>query len=208
LNTPVWISCINAGSGVACTSRQPLIDTAFRRNYGEILVIDNSNVEGRIELQDGNHTFTNNWDGVTAGKTLLTQNDSIAFVQGILYYSFGNYKIVPRRNTDFGGVTQVGVKNNNEIVTSYSLLQNYPNPFNPVTNIKFTVPVNGFVKVVVYNMLGKVETTLLDRFINAGAYTANWNASNFASGVYFYRIIAKGSDGSSFVDTKRMVLIK
>ena len=207
-NTPVWISCINAGSGVACTSRQPLIDTAFRRNYGEILVMDNSNVEGRIELQDGNHTFTNNWDGVTAGKTLLTQNDSISFVQGILYYSFGNYKIVPRRNTDFGGVTQVGVKNNHEIVTSYSLLQNYPNPFNPVTNIKFSIPVNGNVKVIIYNVLGKEEIILLDRQIPSGSYTASWNASGFSSGVYFYRIIANGNDGSNFVDTKRMVLIK
>jgi hypothetical protein len=207
-NTSFWISCINAGTYSSCTSHQPLIDTSFRRNYGEILVRDNSNIDARIELQDGGHTYTNNWDGVITGKTLLTQNDSISFAQGILYYSFGNYKIVPRKNTDFGTVTPVGVKNNNEIVTSYSLSQNYPNPFNPVTNIKFALPVNGTVKVIIYNILGKEEVTLLDRIVSAGSYTASWNAKNFASGVYFYRIIVNGNDGSSFIETKRMVLIK
>ena len=88
LNTPVWITCINASRGVSCTTRDPLIDTTFRRNFGEFLVIDNSNNEARIMLPGANLTYTNNWDGVTSGKTLLTKNDSISFVQGILYYAY------------------------------------------------------------------------------------------------------------------------
>ncbi|MFA7361476.1 MAG: T9SS type A sorting domain-containing protein [Candidatus Kapaibacterium sp.] len=207
-NTPFWITCINAGSGISCTSRQTLIDTAFRRNFGEILVRDNSNIDSRIELQDGGHTFTNNWDGVTAGKTLLTQNDSILFTQGILYYSFGNYKMVPRRNTDFGTVIPVGIINNNEIVKSYSLSQNYPNPFNPVTKIRFTLPVNSNVRITVYNVLGKEVAKLVDRSMPVGSFTVDWTANNFASGVYFYKVVAEGNDGSRFVNTKRMILIK
>jgi len=207
-NAPVGITCVNAGSGIACTSRETLIDTAFRRNFGEVLVRDNSNIEGRIELQDGNHTFTNNWDGVTAGKTLLTQNDSITFVQGILYYSFGNYKIVPRRNSDFGSVIPIGIRHDEEIVKSYSLAQNYPNPFNPVTNIKFSVPAMSFVKLNVYDMLGREIAQLVNNRLTQGSYIVDWNASAYASGVYFYRLSAEGTDGSKFTDTKRMILVK
>ncbi len=207
-NVPFWITCVNAGTYSSCTSRQPLQDTAFRRNYGEVLVIDNSNIEARIELQDGGHTFTNNWDGVTAGKTLLTQNDSITFAQGIWYYSFGNYKLVPRKNEDFGTVIPVGIINNNEVVGSYSISQNYPNPFNPSTKIRFTVPVSSSVKLIVYNVLGKEVARLVDRSMPTGSYTVDWNAVNFASGVYFYRVVAEGNDGSRFINTKRMILIK
>ena len=208
LDSPVWITCINASSGITCTSREPLPDTAFRRNYGEILVRDYSLIDARIELQDGNHTFTNNWDGNTVGKTLLTQNDSITFIQGILYYSYGNYKLVPRRNFDFGTVIPVGIYNNYEIVKSFNLYQNYPNPFNPVTNIKFTIPQNSYVVMKIYDILGREIQTLVNRQMEAGSYTVQFNAMSLSSGVYFYRVEAVTSQGQRFQDIKRMMLIK
>lgn len=206
-NIPVKITCANAGTAISCTSFQNLPDTAFRRNYGEIWVRDFSNVDARIELQDGNHTFTNNWDGITAGKTLLTQNDSISFIQGILYYSFGNYKMVPRRNSDFGTVTPVGIKNNFENVVKYELFQNYPNPFNPVTQIKFSITNQSKVSIYIYDILGRQVVNLVNRELPSGSYTIDWNASNYSSGIYFYKIIAESSD-YKFMDTKRMLLIK
>ena len=202
------IVCINAGIGLACTTNDPLIDSTFRRNFGEILVNDASHVPARIELQDGGHTFTNNWDGVTAGKTLLTKNDLISYVQGILFFSFSNYKLVPRKNADFGTVTPVGITNNNTVLPQYSLFQNYPNPFNPVTQIKFNIPVSGTTVLKIYDMLGKEVTTLVSQFMTAGSYNVDFDGSNFSSGVYFYRIEASGVNGSKFVDTKRMVLVK
>jgi len=112
LNTPVIMNCINAADGIACTSNDPLRDTIFRRNFGEILVSDNSSINARIELQDGNHTYTNNWDGLNnppqPGYTLLKKNNIISYLEGVLYYSNGNYKLTPRLNPDFGDITLGG----------------------------------------------------------------------------------------------------
>jgi hypothetical protein len=207
LNTPVWITCVNASRGVSCTTRDPLIDTTFRRNFGEFLVIDNSNVEARIMLPGANHTFTNNWDGVTAGKTLLTKNDSISFIQGPLYYAYSNYKICPRNNSDFGTVTPVGVKPISSEVKSFKLNQNFPNPFNPVTRISFSLPMYSKVTVKVYDLLGRQVKELVNENMNAGSFMIDFNGSDLASGVYFVRLTADSRD-MRFADTKKMLLIK
>lgn len=208
LNTPVWITCINASRGTACTTRDPLIDTTFRRNFGEFLVIDNSNVEARIVLAGANTTFTNNWDGRTAGKTLLTKNDSISFIQGILYYAYSNYKISPRNNADFGTVIPVGITPISSAVSSFKLNQNFPNPFNPTTRISFSLPMYSKVTVKVYDLLGKEVRQLVNENMNAGSFVIDFNGSDLPSGVYFVRLTADGSKGMRFADTKKMLLIK
>jgi len=208
LNTPVKITCVNASRGTACTTIDPLIDTTFRRNFGEFLVMDNSNVDARVMLPGGNHTFTNNWDGVTSGKTLLTKNDSISYVQGILYYAFSNYKICPRTNADFGTVTPVGVTPISSEVKSFKLNQNYPNPFNPTTRISFSLPISSMVTVKVYDLLGREVRQLVNENMNPGSFMIDFNGSELASGIYFVRMTATGREGMRFADTKRMVLIK
>jgi hypothetical protein len=208
LNTPVWITCINASRGTACTTIDPLIDTTFRRNFGEFLVIDNSYTEARVMLPGANHTFTNNWDGVTSGKTLLTKYDSISYMQGILYYAYSNYKICPRNNSDFGTVIPVGVKPISSEVKSFKLNQNYPNPFNPVTRISFSLSMYSKVTVKVYDLLGREVRQLVNENMNAGSFIIDFNGADLASGVYFVRMTADGRDGTSFADTKKMLLIK
>lgn len=208
LNTPVWITCIQANRGVACFSHEPYRDSTFRRNFGEFTVIDNSNFEARIQLPGARHTFTNNWDGVTAGKTLLTQNDSISFIQGILYYAFSNYKICPRTNADFGTLTPVGIKKIDGVVNTFKLNQNYPNPFNPVTRISFSLPMYSKVSVKVYDVMGRLIQTLANENMNAGSFLIDFNGSELASGVYFVRMSAIGRDGTNFADTKKMLLVK
>ncbi len=211
-NNPISISCINAGTGLACTTSQPLQDTTFRRNFGEILVRDASGVDARIELEDGNHTFTNNWDGTQnppqPGYTLLTKNDVISYTEGILYFSFSNYKLTPRKNPDFGTVTVVGISNYATTVSNYELMQNYPNPFNPTTVINFSIPTSGNVSLKVYDMLGREVKTLVNSFVNSGSYSVDFNGSNLASGIYFYKLETQGVSGQKFVSTKRMVLVK
>lgn len=207
-DTPVTINCINAGLGLLCTSGEPLPDTTFRRNYGEILVHDNSFVPARIELQDGNHTFTNNWDGVTAGKTLLTKNDIISFLQGVFYYSFGSYKMMPRVNTDFGTVTPINIKNTGTEVNSYKLSQNYPNPFNPVTKISFAIPKSAYVTLKVFDIIGREVRILVNQTLTGGEYIYDFNGSELASGIYFYRLYAAGTDGSNYTEVRKMVLMK
>jgi len=90
-----------------------------------------------------------------------------------------------------------------EVPAKFNLGQNYPNPFNPVTSIKFDVPAAGNVKLSVFDMLGRETAVLVNGEVNAGVYKAEWNASQFASGVYFYRL-----EGSGFTKTMKMVLVK
>lgn len=92
---------------------------------------------------------------------------------------------------------------NSQVPAVYELEQNYPNPFNPTTNIKFAVPKDGNVSLKIYDAVGRLVGTYLDGFIKAGYYNAEVEASNFASGVYFYTLYAK-----DFVQTKKMILVK
>jgi hypothetical protein len=85
----------------------------------------------------------------------------------------------------------------------YYLSQNYPNPFNPITQIEYELPINGITTLVVYDILGDKIATLVNEEKAAGYYSVAFNASNLASGVYFYTLNSK-----SFSRTKKMIVIK
>ena len=87
--------------------------------------------------------------------------------------------------------------------TEFGLHQNYPNPFNPSTKITFALPKASRVTLTIVDALGRVQAVLLDGERPAGTYTAEWNAANLPSGIYFYRLQA-----GEFVETKKMVLMK
>ena len=94
---------------------------------------------------------------------------------------------------------------------AYKLYQNYPNPFNPTTTIQFDLPEKSTVTLTVYNILGQEVTRLFDHAsLNAGQQITRFNASNYASGVYFYRIIATSaiSAGKEYTKVEKMMLIK
>jgi Secretion system C-terminal sorting domain len=87
--------------------------------------------------------------------------------------------------------------------TAYVLEQNFPNPFNPSTKINFSVPVEGFVTLDVYNSIGQKVATLVNETKTAGTYAVDFNASNLTSGIYFYKI-----SSGNFTETKKMILLK
>jgi len=91
---------------------------------------------------------------------------------------------------------------------NFELLQNYPNPFNPTTVIEFTLPTDGHVLLKVYDVLGRHIATLVDGQKDAGVYRVTFNGSQFASGVYFYRLTAVGTDGTTFVSVRKLTLLK
>jgi hypothetical protein len=97
-----------------------------------------------------------------------------------------------------------------EIPVYYSLFQNYPNPFNPSTNIKFQIPKSGFVKLTVFDVLGKEIGTLVKEQLSPGTYQADFDATNLPSGVYYYSLEFRqaGSMTGEFSQTRKMVLIK
>lgn len=98
----------------------------------------------------------------------------------------------------------VGVKKiSTEISSSYSLFQNYPNPFNPSTIIKFQIKDLRYTTLKVYNILGKEITTLVNEKQVPGVYEVDWNASEYPSGVYYYRLVV-----GDLSEVKKMLLIK
>jgi hypothetical protein len=89
------------------------------------------------------------------------------------------------------------------VPSRFTLDQNYPNPFNPGTTIKYTIAQTGRVSLRVFNVLGKELATLADGIRTAGQHEVKFDATNFPSGLYFYRLEAGGQ-----TETRRMELLK
>ena len=117
------------------------------------------------------------------------------------------YSTSAKFNTGYGitGVSQQIA----EIPRDYSLMQNYPNPFNPTTNISYELPKASYVKLVIYDVLGRTVANLVNGVQGANRYQIEWNPSNLSSGVYFYRIEARSQDNSTnFTAVKKMLFMK
>jgi photosystem II stability/assembly factor-like uncharacterized protein len=107
-------------------------------------------------------------------------------------------------HTDNGGGVAVDVgKEPGPAPKEFLLDQNYPNPFNATTVISYKLKVKSFITVTVMDLLGRKVESLANEEKPAGSYLVRWNATNFPSGVYFYRLIAEG-----FSETKKLSLIK
>jgi hypothetical protein len=99
--------------------------------------------------------------------------------------------------------TPVGVVNNQNTPTEFSLKQNYPNPFNPSTVIDYSIPLDEFVNITVYDVLGREAAVLINKYVKSGKYSVTFDASSLSSGIYFYKITS-----GSFTETKKMILQK
>ncbi|MBE2226294.1 MAG: T9SS type A sorting domain-containing protein, partial [Ignavibacteria bacterium] len=128
--------------------------------------------------------------------------------------SSGNGKIFPFWYDDKTGTMQayvaavtpdpVGISiYSNEIPAEFELKQNYPNPFNPNTTISFGLAGGSNVKLEVFDMSGRSAGVLVNGELKAGSYKFDFNASDLASGIYFYKLTA-----GNFVSTKKMILVK
>ncbi|NOS84701.1 MAG: T9SS type A sorting domain-containing protein [Ignavibacteria bacterium] len=109
----------------------------------------------------------------------------------------------------FGSSTSSKGNEPKNIPLVFRISQNYPNPFNPVTKINYDLPKDSKVNIVIYDILGREVKRLVNNELKtAGSYIVDFNAMNYASGVYFYRIEAEEPNGNKFVDSKKMVLLK
>jgi len=111
------------------------------------------------------------------------------------------------QNLNYDGSGLTGIQNAGGVVPQqYSLAQNYPNPFNPSTKIRFSIPAgiaNTPVKLTVYDILGSEVATLVNSNLNPGNYEINWDAANYSSGVYFYKLTS-----GEYSKTNKMTLVK
>jgi hypothetical protein len=140
--------------------------------------------------------------GYVAGFGTTSEPKSYSFVDPKLETGTYTYKL---KQIDFDGTFTYSDEVNVEVEIPlvYSLEQNYPNPFNPITNIKYSIQKDGFVKLAVYNLLGEEVTVLVNNEQKAGRYEVAFDASRFASGVYMYRL-----ESNNFISIKKMILIK
>jgi plastocyanin len=102
-------------------------------------------------------------------------------------------------NANPNGIKQLG----SSVPQSYNLMQNFPNPFNPSTNIRIDIPKASQVTVKIYDVRGNLVQTLINSELQAGSYSIDWNASEYSSGIYFYRLNA-----GDYSAVKKMVLMK
>jgi|GEM_PF-1971912 len=111
-------------------------------------------------------------------------------------YKYNSYRVQLGLPTDVHSLTSA-------VPVSYQLYQNYPNPFNPSTVLEYELPVGGYVKVLVFNVLGAHVATLVDGFENAGVHRVIFNAKGLPSGVYLYTLRT-----NSYWKTRKMLLLK
>ena len=140
--------------------------------------------------------------GFIPGHGTSTETHSYSFVDQSLTAGSYSYRL---KQVDLDGTYEYSKVISVEVITpiEFELSQNYPNPFNPFTTIKFSLPEGSQVSLKIYNSLGQEIKTLVDRFMEAGVHTANFNAVGINSGMYFYRL-----DAGEFTQVRKMTLIK
>ncbi|HEY6906778.1 MAG TPA: T9SS type A sorting domain-containing protein, partial [Ignavibacteriaceae bacterium] len=172
---------------------------------------------GNVVLNWSTATETNNRGFEVQRKTANSQFQKVGFVAGsgttseIRNYSYSDDNLTSGDYTyrlkqiDLDGTSKYSneVEVQVSVPAEFALEQNYPNPFNPSTVIKYSIPADQQVKLNVYNLLGENVMTLVNRVEKAGQHEVNFNASNLASGVYFYKLEA-GTNTS----IKKMILMK
>lgn len=136
-----------------------------------------------------------------------TQSHAYSYLDKNIFAGKYSYRL---KQVDFDGKFEYSNAIEVEIIAPsiFSLEQNYPNPFNPSTKINFSVAVDSKVDIRVFNALGQEVISIFNGVISAGNHELIFDASNLNSGMYVYRMDAKGIDGSNFSSLKKMLLVK
>ena len=160
----------------------------------------NSNGDVFLSKDDRNiflsHDRGNSWTQINEGIPGTTYVYSLTSSQGRIFAGTSNSGAYY-----FDDLT--GIFPNTLTADEFRLEQNYPNPFNPVTLLEFGISNSGFVSLKVYDILGNEVKTLVNEFKQPGTYEVEFAGSNLSSGIYFYKL-----EAGSFVETKRMLLVK
>jgi len=201
-------------SNVNFTISQPIpveltMFTAERLDAGVLLswetATETNNSGFEVERSRDSESFAS--IGFVSGKGTTTQKSNYNFIDTDI--EIGNY-YYRLKQVDFDGTSKYYnvVMIDAGLPRDFSVMQNYPNPFNPVTSIKFQLPVDSKVKIEIFNSLGERISELLNNQLSAGFHEVSFDASNQASGIFYYVVTATGTDGRDFRSVKKMVLMK
>ncbi|NOS85592.1 MAG: T9SS type A sorting domain-containing protein [Ignavibacteria bacterium] len=139
-----------------------------------------------------------NW--VTEQTPVSTDLNSIYFTTNETGWTCGDGGVILK--TTNGGITAVQ-QTGTAIPGRFLLSQNFPNPFNPVTSINFDIPKSSFTKLIVFDQIGREVAVLVNEQLAPGSYKYDWNAVDYPSGIYFYKL-----QSGEFIETKKMILLK
>lgn len=139
-----------------------------------------------------------NWSSQLS-PTTQTLNSIYMTINSNTGWIVGNQGIILKTVNGGVGVKQISLS----VPSEYKLFQNYPNPFNPTTKIKFSITKSEFVKLKIFDSLGKEIAQLVNEELNLGTYETNFNASELPSGIYYYKLETK-----DFNETKKLTLLK
>ncbi|HEX2788356.1 MAG TPA: choice-of-anchor J domain-containing protein [Ignavibacteria bacterium] len=173
-------------------------------NWSTAEEINNSGFDIERKTSDGQWTKA----GFVTGSGTTHETKSYSFTDRGLNTGKYNYRL---KQIDYNGNFEyynLSSEINVGIPNKFDLSQNYPNPFNPVTKINYDLPLDGKIMLKIYDITGREVAQLVNEIQTAGYYTVSFNASSFASGVYFYRLFANGNNGQQYQMTKKMMLIK
>lgn len=150
--------------------------------------------DGVYTSKDYGHNWTQVNDGLTCTQILSLVIDSAGYV-------YAGTKGGSIFKTTYSSISSA--ERSEDFQTTFNLLQNYPNPFNNTTVIKYSIPVEGLVKLKIYNILGQEVKTLVNEAKQTGNYEVTFNSENLTSGVYLYKLTS-----GEFKETKKMILLK
>jgi subtilisin family serine protease len=173
-------------------------------NWATTYEQNNSGFDVERKLSSGNEwTKVANLAGAGNSNAQINYSYTDNFVSSGKY----NYRL---KQTDFNGNYKYYELSSEVIVgipSQFNLSQNYPNPFNPSTKINYDLPFDSKVSIKIFDMTGREISSIVNQVQPAGYYLVNFNASNLASGIYFYSINAEGGS-KTFVKSMKMVLVK
>lgn len=213
----IFINGTYSGTGTICTGALPVSFSSFTSSVNKRDVtlmwvteweLNNSgfDIERREIIKPGE---TSAWQKIAFIQGHGTSNVSNGYLYKNEKLKAGNYQY-RLKQIDFNGNFEYFSLESDVLINppgNFEMSQNYPNPSNPRSKINFEIPVNGKVTIKVYDITGREVITLLDENREADYYTVEFDGTNIASGVYFYRIYAEG-ENKNFTKTLKMILIK
>ena len=217
LTTSTGLSKYNEWRNISFVTDEKLFNTTLRWNGNDAVTAPSgTNLTMSVSLGDsaargGGIGSTDNF-GLLGYPITMAKCDFAEFIVYDTVLSNSDRLAVEKYLNDKFNITITGIADSKSesIPAQFTLYQNYPNPFNPSTTIKYSLPKASFVTLKVYDMLGREVTSLVNEEKTAGNYQVVFNASSFASGVYFYRIetAPAGGQAGGFTATKKLLLLK
>lgn len=207
---------------VNTTSSMSLGAVSLRFTYPtDLVTFEGASSNANLIVNDKNGQVTIAWADLSGGKNALNLKAGESLVT-LKFKPTPNFKVGSQFGLNLDGQYSEFAKEDGSVMgnvslaaasveasvpTEFALKQNYPNPFNPSTTIEYDLPMNASVRLAIYNILGEQVSTLVNQVQTAGSYKVVWNANNFASGMYIYRITVE-SGSQKFTQVHRMMLLK